>query len=277
MSYTTDEQMVVCIARQVQNGDTLAQGLSTPLVAAGYLLAWHTHAPEVYFASAIGQSICRSPAPLGLASVEGLWLRKPLTSVGFVQAACDLLPCILPMEWFRPGQVDPHGNFNNLAIGRDAASPRLRLPGSGGIPDVTVIFDKTYLYVPRHGRATFVPRLDHRSGLGHGGERVWGRGACYLVSDLGQFDFANGRLRLISLHAGVDRQRAEAKTGFPIEVLEPLPPTPPPTDEELDVLRRLVDPLGIRRLEFLGGPARRDALISILAAEQQSQAGETFG
>ncbi len=36
--YTVDEPIPICIARQVANGDVLAQGIVTPLVMAGYLL-----------------------------------------------------------------------------------------------------------------------------------------------------------------------------------------------------------------------------------------------
>src|SRR3990172_6173157 len=72
--------MCVCIARQVRDGEILAQGLATPLVAAGYLLAWRMHAPHVYFASAIGQSVCREGAPIGLSRVEDLWLERALGS-----------------------------------------------------------------------------------------------------------------------------------------------------------------------------------------------------
>ena len=51
--------MSVCIARRIQPGDVAAQGISTPLVLAGYVLAKLTHAPDLRFASAIGQSIAR--------------------------------------------------------------------------------------------------------------------------------------------------------------------------------------------------------------------------
>ena len=46
-NYTIDELISVCIARQVSDGDVLAQGLATPLAMAGYLLAQYTHAPHV--------------------------------------------------------------------------------------------------------------------------------------------------------------------------------------------------------------------------------------
>jgi hypothetical protein len=40
-SCTIDEPISACIARQVPNGDILAQRIATPLVMAGYLLAKH--------------------------------------------------------------------------------------------------------------------------------------------------------------------------------------------------------------------------------------------
>lgn len=273
VDYTIDELMAVCISRQVEDGEILAQGIATPLVAAGYLLAKLTHAPNVTFISAIGQALCRDPAPLGVATIEALWIRQGLLSVGFVQAAADLLPRFGPKEFFRPGQVDAQGNFNNVFMGGSYAQPRLRLPGSGGIPDVTVFEEKVYLYVPRHGRHTFVPQLDFRSGLGHNPARRHGSGPRYLVSDLGQFDFAQAgeegaRMRLLSLHPGVELQRVRAKTGFELLVDGQPAETEPPSREELRLLRKEIDPLGVRALETLSGAARRERLRAILKAER---------
>jgi hypothetical protein len=265
--FAVDELMCVCISRQVIDGEPLAQGLATPLVAAGYLLAWHTHAPGSYFASAIGQSLCREGAPLGLAQAEALWLDRALIHYGFVQAAVDLLPNVRPKEFFRPGQVDRFGNFNNIAIGRDYRHPRLRLPGTGGIPDVTPVLTEIHLYVPRHSRVTFVERVDFLSGLGHHPARRRGAGARYLVSDLGQFDFAQGEMRLTHVHPGVTVERVQAKTGFPLVISAELAETRPPSAEELRLLREVIDPLGIRKLEFLTGPGRRRELERILKQE----------
>ena len=171
---TPEEIMVFCIARQVRDGEIVAQGLATPLVAAGYLLARSLHAPNLYFTSAIGQGVCRRPAPLGLTRIEALWLDRSLNNVGFVRAAADLLPRLQPKEFFRPAQIDAAGNFNNIAFGQDYRKPRLRLPGTGGIPDVTTYIREIHLYVPRHSRVTFVEKLDFLSGLGHHPDRRWG-------------------------------------------------------------------------------------------------------
>ena len=139
----------------------------------------------------------------------------------------------------------------------------------GGIPDLTAFSHQVYLYVPRHGRHTFVKKLDFVSGLGHAPERVAGQGPRYLVSDLGQFDFSpeTGRMRLVSLHAGVPLRRLIAKTGFEVIIPEDVAETEPPTAEELSLLREKIDPLGVRMLETLGGARRRRKLREILANE----------
>jgi len=258
----------VCIARQVTDGDVLAQGIATPLVMAGYLLAKHTHAPRLSFASAIGNVLVDDPCAVGLACVEKLWLGRALVTFGFAQAACEFLPRFQPKEFFRPAQVDAAGNFNNVVIGADYDHPRMRLPGCGGIADVTTYYREIYLYVPRHSRAVFVQQVDFVSGLGHSPARRLGAGPCYLVSNLGQFDFAGGRMRLLSYHPGVTVEKICAKTGFPLEIAPDLHETEPPTVKELQLLREVVDPLGIRHLETLGGAARKRALREILASER---------
>jgi acyl CoA:acetate/3-ketoacid CoA transferase beta subunit len=273
MNYSADEIMVVCIARQVRDGEIVAQGLATPIVTAGYLLARLTHAPNLYFSSAIGQGVCREPAPLRLLQVEKLWLDRAIRNVGFVRGVADVLPRLRPMEFFRPAQVDTHGNFNNIAFGNDYRMPRLRLPGTGGIPDVTTFIDDIYLYVPRHSRVTFVPQLDFLSGLGHNQARTHGSGPKYLISNLGQFDF-NGddpvhRMRLISYHAGVSTTRIQSKTGFNLVIQDDVQETPPPSEEELRLLRQEIDPYGIRRLELLSGTQRRALLHEIISQESR--------
>lgn len=272
MDVTPDEIMVFSIARQITDGEIVAQGLATPLVTAGYLLARCTHAPNLYFTSAIGQGICRRPAAFSLTRVESLWLDQSLVNVGFARAAADMLPRLRPKEFFRPAQVDPFGNFNNIAFGRSYERPRLRLPGTGGIPDVTTYISDICLYVPRHSRLTFVPQLDFVSGMGHNPERRQGLGPRCLISDLGVFDFGGGtaeqpRMRLVSLHPGVNLDHVQRHTGFPIETVSPLQETPLPGAEELRLLREEIDPMGIRRLESLSGAARRQLLHEIIIQE----------
>ena len=270
-NYTIDELISVCISRQVRNGEVVAQGINTPLVMAGFILAKCTHAPDIRFASAIGQSICEDWAPLSITRTEDMWLGKALMHVGFAVATADLLPNYNPKEFFRPAQVDVYGNFNNIAFGKNYQKPRLRLPGSGGIPDVTTYSDHVYLYVPRHSRVTFVEQIDFVSGLGHVPHRKRGSGPLYLISDLGQFDWQNGRMRLISYHLGTTVERIISKTGFELEIAPDITETLPPSPDEIDLLREKIDPLGIRKLEMLTGGARKAHLRAIIEAETANE------
>jgi acyl CoA:acetate/3-ketoacid CoA transferase beta subunit len=271
--YTIDELICVCIARQIEDGELVVQGIATPLVLAGYTLARLTHAPNIAFASAIGQTFCRDWAPLSIAHVEALWLGKALGRFDFAQAACELLPTYQPKEFFRPAQVDARGNTGNIVVG-DYHKPRLRLPGCGGIADVTAYEEHVCFYVPRHSRVTFVEQVDLVSGLGVGAGPPDhpAPGPIYLISDLGQFDFVPGRMRLTSVHPGVTVERVQAKTGFRLEVGPDLQETPPPTVEEVRLLREVIDPLGTRELECLSGARRRVKLREIIEHEQGARA-----
>ncbi|MFB0535031.1 MAG: CoA-transferase subunit beta [Anaerolineae bacterium] len=314
--YTVDELICVCIARQIEDGEVVAQGIATPLVAAGYILAKLTHAPNVALVSAIGNSICHDWAPLSVSHIEEIWLGRATHILSFAEIAGTVLPTLSPREFFRPAQVDPYGNFNNVVIGNyqplrpfdgaqdrpfDGAqdrpgsgqalrpfdraqgsgqAPRLRLPGCGGIADVTVFSPGIYLYVPRHERRVFVERPDFISGVGflsgEGEEERRQRGITspgprYLVSDLGQFDYVHGRMRLISRHPGVSVEEVQAQTGFPLEVVPDVTETPPPTQEQVRLLREEIDPLGVRRLECLSGKKRRVVLREIVELEEASE------
>jgi acyl CoA:acetate/3-ketoacid CoA transferase beta subunit len=268
--FTTDDLISVCVSRQVEDGDILAQGIATPLVAAGYLLAKSTHAPRATFASAIGNALCQEGAPLGLTRAEDLWLGQALTLIGFGEAACELYPTLLPVEFFRPAQVDPFGNSNNIVIG-DHRSPRLRLPGCGGIADVTAFHPRAYLYVPRHSRAVFVEKLDFVSGLGvPNPDRPGNRpGPRFLISELGVFDYAPGRMRLCSYHPGATIEKIREKTGFRLEIAPDVHETLPPTAEEIRLLRKEIDPLGIRELERMSGGRRRRKMREIIQIEAE--------
>lgn len=132
---------------------------------------------------------------------------------------------------------------------------------------MTPILSDIYLYVPRHSKVTFVDKLDYLSGLGHHPKRTKGSGPRYLVTDLGQFDFEGGKMRITHLHPGVALERVVAKTGFELEVSPDLTETEPPSREEIYLLYDVIDPLGIRRLESMSGPKRRDAMRDVLMKE----------
>jgi acyl CoA:acetate/3-ketoacid CoA transferase beta subunit len=264
--YTLDELMTCCVSRQMSDGDIVAQGIATPMVLTGYLLAKLTHAPNLVIASAMGDSILRQWQPLSFLWADAIWADRPLRRLQFDQIACELLPLAQPKEFLRPAQVDQFGNFNNLWIG-SPEKPVLRLPGCGGIADITTYYKRHYLYVTRHSPRVFVPKVDWISGLGNPVAKEAGPREYYLVSDLGQFDLHEGRIRLTALHPGVSLETVRAQTGFELQVADPLGTTGPPSSEEVSTIREKVDPLGMRQLEFLSGKERLEAIRRLIRLE----------
>lgn len=273
--YTIDELMVCQMARAMQDGELVVQGISTPLVLTAFILAKLTHAPNLYFMYTTGNSLADMPGRVGVAYLERLTLGGSLKRVTMADINCDLAPNFRPREFMRPAQVDARGNFNNTVIG-DFDCPKVRLPGGAGIPDASNFNDHLNLYVPRHSPGVFVEQLDFRTGLGYGdpgqGRSSWPvveRGPNLILSDLGLFDFQQGQARLKSLHPGVTLEQVKEATGFSFAAAEPLEITPVPGRDELELIRQEIDPLGVRRLEFLGARERLEALGRILRQEQE--------
>jgi hypothetical protein len=76
-------------------------------------------------------------------------------------------------------------------------------------------------------------------------------------------------MRLVSFHAGVTIDQIQSKTGFDLVISPDIRETPPPTEEELDLLRNEIDPLSIRKLELLSGSKRRSLLHEIVYQENR--------
>ena len=272
--YTIDELMVVEMARHMQDGEMVVQGISTPLVFAAFILAKLTHAPNLYFLFTVGNTLADLPGRVGISRIEDLTMGACLKKVTMTEINCELAPHFRPREFMRPAQVDARGNFNNTVIG-SFHRPKVRLPGGAGIPDATNFNDHLNLYIPRHSPKVLVERIDFKTGLGHGDEKagrdylpVTPQGPNLILTDLCSFEFQNGRAALSKLHPGVDLATVRRETGFDFNAPERPPLTEPPTSRQLALLREEIDPLGVRRLEFMSGGSRLAELGKILEAEQ---------
>jgi len=75
-----------------------------------------------------------------------------------------------------------------------------------------------------------------------------------VVSNLGVFDFdtPDHSMRLASVHRGVSVDEVIENTSFELVVPDQVPETRAPTDEELRVLREVIDPQGIGGKEVKG-------------------------
>jgi len=143
-------------------------------------------------------------------------------------------------------QIDRFGNQNISAIG-DWAKPAKQLIGVRGAPGNTVSHATSY-WIPRHLARTFVERVDMVSGVGTD------RGAADLrrvVTNLCVLDFEgpNRSMRLRSVHPGVTVDDVTANTGFRLDVPPEVPETRTPDDDELRLIREVLDPRSIRDTE----------------------------
>ena len=89
-----------------------------------------------------------------------------------------------------------------------------------------------------------------------GGRKPSGLDLRIIVTDLAVLDF-NGpdhQIRVASLHPGVSFEQVQENTGFPLARDAAIAPTTAPTDEQLDVVRRVLDPHDLRASVFKGNP-----------------------
>jgi acyl CoA:acetate/3-ketoacid CoA transferase beta subunit len=155
-------------------------------------------------------------------------------------------------------QIDRFGNQNIAAIG-DYARPRAQLLGPRGAPGNTVNHATSY-WVPKHTPRVFVDDVDFVSGVGpararrEGGTLPGHNDIRCVITDLCVMDFQgpDNSARLRSVHPGVTVHEVVEQTGFPLVIADGLPETRAPSDEELRLIREVIDPTGVRLQEVPG-------------------------
>jgi acyl CoA:acetate/3-ketoacid CoA transferase beta subunit len=152
-------------------------------------------------------------------------------------------------------QVDRFGNQNIACIG-DWHQPRSQLLGFRGAPGNTINHTTSY-WVPAHNPKVFVEAVDVVCGIGYDRARELGPQASRfheirrVVSNLGVFDFEtpDHTMRLRSVHPGVTVDEVVAATGFELVIPDDVPESRLPTDDELVLIRGVIDPRGLREKE----------------------------
>jgi glutaconate CoA-transferase subunit B len=277
--YTTDEILTVLMAREVRNDDVMIVGVATPCVWAAFTLAKLTHAPNAIYHYIMGNTFVYEPRQVSLLYLE-MNTARAYKFQNSGECTLESLPSekLTTIEWFRPAQIDMYGNTNNICIG-DWNKPKVRLPGCAGIADFSMFYSRgSFLYTPRHDTRTFVPteKLFFISGVGFPGGKpsiCGGAGPQCVVTNLAYLDFdeQSKRMRLASIHPGVDLEKVKNSTGFELVIPDDLQTTIPPTAEEIALLREKVDPLEIRKLEVLAGKEREELLNKIIKKELEKE------
>ena len=243
--YTPAEMMIVVSARQLAGERVCFVGVGPPNIACN--LARRTIAPDlelVYESGVFGAVPLRLPLSIGDPS---LVTGSALVCSQFELFAFYLQAGLIDVGFLAGSQIDRYGNLNTTVIG-DYAAPKVRLPGSGGACEIAINAKKVFVMMPQSKRS-FVERLDFTTSPGHlAGRRPegWGKGPTVVVTGLGvsRFDDATREMELASLHPGVTVDQVRENTGWALRVPDDVPETPPPTAEELRLIREELDPAG---------------------------------
>ena len=243
-TWTADEMMTVAAARALRDGQACFVGIGLPSTAAN--LARRLHAPNlvlVYESGTIGSRPDELPLSIG----DGILADSALTVVGVPEVFNYWLqPGRIDVGFLSGAQIDRLGNINTTVLG-SYDEPTVRLPGSGGAPEIAASC-REVVVVMRHRRRAFVECVDFVTSVGGGlgpGDRerlgLRGAGPVRVITDLGVLtpDPDTAELVLTELHAGCAVEQAMAETGWTLQVSPDLTVGAAPTAAELTALRGL--------------------------------------
>jgi len=249
--YTPGEMMTIAAAREIKNGDIVFCGTGISMLAA--MAAKNIHAPDsvIFFETgAIDSRLEELPLAVGdprimyhTSSNSGLF--DAFSTMQNRKIGARVLGVL------GAAQIDKYGNLNSTVIG-DYEKPDIRFSGSGGACDVASFVSRTLIFM-KQDRKKFRERLDYLTSPGYlsgpGAREKAGLppgGPYRVITDMGVmgFDDRTVEMFLMSYHPGVSPHRITQEAEFDIDISRAVE-TPPPSVEELRLLRDVCDPDGL--------------------------------
>jgi len=260
--WTFMELLAVATAREMAGTTFAFIGTGLPLLAAS--LAQRTVAPDLTIileSGIVGPEIHH--LPISVADPRAAYHAATLsTMVDVFGLACRGF-CTLGV--LGAAECDQYGNLNSTALGgywQTGKNRHLRLAGSGGANSIASLADRIIVTMV-HEKRRFTATVQYLSSVA--GRRVsasedrhsfglFRGGNITVISDLGVLrpHPKTGVLVLDTYYPGVDPEFIKANTGWDLSISQAVP-LPPPTREELRILRLEVDPNRF----YLGRQAKR--------------------
>jgi glutaconate CoA-transferase subunit B len=240
---TKGELMVTTLSRGVKDKEVVIMGAFSAMPMLASRVAQLTHAPNLTFICGGSGAINPVLEPLPYSSCDDRLLK----------AECIYtLPDVIDLEarpeidvFFAGGlQIDAKGNCNLVGIG-EPGQLKFRGPGSVGLPFLSRA-GRYIIYTMAHNTRNFVPEVDFISGPGFIDEDLLSSGPSLVVTPLCVMDFEDKKMRLKSLHPGVTVEMVTENTGFDLIIPGDVGETPLPTQEEVNLMRK-IDPMGAAR------------------------------
>jgi len=229
--YTLNELMCVLAAREIGDGDVVFVGIGLPNLACN--LARATHAPNmtlIYESGAVGAVPDRVPPSIGDPAL--------VTGSLMVTSMADIFQSFLQNGKIQIGflggaQVDKRGNINTTAVG-PYASPKVRLPGSGGACEIAQHAQRV-LIVTKLDKRAFPDKVDFITSNGKRVKKV--------ITNMGILEpDETGELTLTALYPGVSFDDVQGNIGWALKKAPRLAEVALPTANEIDLLRNKLDP-----------------------------------
>lgn len=229
--YTLNELMCVLAAREIKDGDVVFVGIGLPNLACN--LARATHAPNmtlIYESGAVGAVPDRVPPSIGDPAL--------VTGSLMVTSMSDIFQSFLQNGKIQVGflggaQVDKRGNINTTVVG-PYASPKVRLPGSGGACEIAIHAQRV-LIVTKLDKRAFPEKVDFVTSSGKRVKKV--------ITNMGILEpDATGELTLTSSYPNVTFEQIQENVGWKLKRKDVLLPVALPMKHEIDLLRNKLDP-----------------------------------
>ncbi|QTI68794.1 CoA-transferase subunit beta [Gordonia polyisoprenivorans] len=242
---TRAEYCVVSCAEIFRGAGEIMASPMAPIPLLGARLARLSFAPDLLITDGEALILADTPGIGKTGPIEG-WM--PFSKV-FDVVASGRRHVVMGAN-----QIDRFGNQNLSAFG-PLQHPTRQMFGARGAPGNTINHPTSY-WVPRHSARVFVDAVDIVCGLGF--DKVDPDNPAFddvdiarVVTNLGVFDFGgpDHTMRALSLHPGVSAEEVAESTSFEIDGLTEAPTTREPSDEELGLIRDVLDPKGVRAKE----------------------------
>ncbi|WP_407685775.1 cholesterol ring-cleaving hydrolase subunit IpdB [Mycobacterium sp. HUMS_1102779] len=249
MSSTRAEICAVACAELFRDAGEIMVSPMTNMASVGARLARLSFSPDILLTDGEAQLLADTP-PLGKTgppnNIEG-WM--PFGRV-FETLAWGRRHVVMGAN-----QVDRFGNQNISAFG-PLQSPTRQMFGVRGAPGNAINHATSY-WVGNHSKRVFCDAVDIVCGIGW--DKVDPANPAFrfantyrVVSNLGVFDFGGPEhtMRAVSLHPGVTPGDVREATSFEVHGLDRAEETRLPTDDELRLIREVIDPKSLRDREI---------------------------
>jgi glutaconate CoA-transferase subunit B len=246
--YTLKELMAVAAAREIRDGDIVFCGTGISMLAA--MAAKHISAPNsvIFFETGAIDSRLEE-VPMAVADPRVMfWTSVNGTLADAFATMQNRFTGSRVVGIMGAAQIDKYGNLNSTVIG-DYFNPTVRFSGSGGACDVASFVNRTIIFM-QHEKRKFVSKVDYltspgwldgaegrkRAGLPDGGPSA-------VITNMAvmRFDEETKEMYLSGYYPGITPQQLLERMAFEVDISR-AKEVPPPSDEELRILRDVCDP-----------------------------------